>query len=371
MSTINLDNCSSTRVFDEVLSLHKKLNEEYYYNTNAMSDYSFKTNNLLQLTKQKIKKLLNYNEEVVFTSGATMSNNIIIQGFFKNNINRISSIVSTKVEHPSIVKVIENLDEKINKFFINFNDNHEIDFEQLEEVLKNNPSLVSTCLVNNTTGLIVDYKRLYKLTQKYNSFLHLDITQALCKIDFDFNNCDYMSCSMHKINGLKGCGLILHKKNVKLAPILYGGSSDNELYPGTSNAPAFITIGKTIELALKKYQKNKENVENNKKILLKELQKNKYIKINTIENKCSNYVLTFCITKLTSEIMLNYLDQHHIIISSGSACSSKIKSTTTQILKEYNFEYVNNALRICFSYETKTNDIMTFIKILNKGLEEL
>lgn len=371
MGIINLDNCSTTKVYDEVLELHNKLVQEYYYNSNAMSDYSFKTNQLLQLTKNKIKKLLDFNGNVVFTSGATLSNNIIIQGFFKDNINKISKVITTKVEHPSITNVVANLDQNISKQFLNFDHNQEFDYVGLEESLKIEPALVTTCLVNNTTGIVVDYKKIYAITKKYNSYLHLDITQGLCKIDFDTSFADFMSCSMHKIGGLKGGGLILQSKNTKLAPIIYGGGSDSELIPGTMNAPTFITIGKTIELALNKYNQNIEHVKQLKLYLVAELKQIDYINVNEFSVECSNFVTTFSVNKLTSEIILNYLDENEIIVSSGSACSSKYNSTTEKILQDYNIKNYKNTFRVCFNYETTKDDIKIFIKKLKEGLEKL
>lgn len=368
---IDLDNCSSTCPYDEVIDLHSKLAKEYYYNSNAMSNCSYDTNDLLQASKQKIRTLLNYSDEIIYTSGATMSNNIIIQGFFKDNINKINKVISTRVEHPSIYNVINNLDDNVEKIFVGFDQNQIIDFDAIENELKKGPALVTTCLVNNTTGLIVDYKRLFNLVKSYGSFLHLDATQALAKIEFDINSCDYMSCSMHKIHGLKGAGLILKKNDAKLSPIFYGGGSDSILYPGTVNSPLFTTCSKTIELALRDYEEKKSHLKNLNTHIRNELSMLNKIAINTLQENSSDFIISASLINIGSEIILNYLELNGIIISSGSACSSKVKSKSEIILDEYNIKNSKNSIRICLHHDLTLKEVDFFLKILREGLEQL
>lgn len=366
---INLNNCATTKPKKEILDLYLKLAREYYYNSNDLASVSYEVNNLLNASILKIQKLLNFHGDIVFTTGATMSNNMIIQGFFKNNVNKCTCVISTQVEHPSIVNVIDNLPQNIEKINVEFDLNQNLDYEKIENILREKKCLISMCLVNNTTGLIIDYKHLYNLCLKYGSYLHLDVTQGLGKIPFDCNYAHFLSCSMHKINGLKGCGLILKQINTKLEPILFGGNSQSILFPGTTNVALFVTCSKTIQLALENFPQKYENAINLNSYLHQKLSNLAHIKLNSSGSNYSPYILNLSLKKHKSEVMLNYFEQVGILVSSGSACSSKVKTSNSKILQTYNFEYTTNSLRICLENNTSLEDIKEFIKIFKKGLE--
>ena len=370
MSKINLDNCSTTKPYNEILELFIDLNKKFYFNANSGSNDAYKTNIILQRSKEKIKQLVEFNGDIIHTSGATESNNVIIQGFFKNNVNRINKFISTKIEHPSIYNLSKNLDDSVEVEYVDFVD-EKIDLVQLENLLIKGPALVSFCLVNNNTGTIIEYNKVYELVKKYNSFLHLDITQALCKIPLDYSQFDFASCSMHKIHGLKGVGLILKNTDAKLENIMFGGGSDSDLRPGTINTPGYITASRTIELSLNKFDKTISKICELNLYTRERLSKFSELSINTKYDNTSPFIINFSSINIGSEVLLNFFEKNDLIISSGSACSTKVKSKTEEIMKEFGVKYPKNNIRICFEYDTTKEEIDYFFNILERALNEL
>ena len=260
---VYLDYSATTPVLPEVLDSYNKVTVDYFGNPNSLHSLGIKSRELLDSANKQVAELLNIKEnEFVYTSGATMANNLALIGAavtYRRYGNRIC--VST-MEHPSIYGICKYL-ERIG-FIIDYVDvtpEGVIDFEDLKRKVTKETILVSICAVNSETGARQPLKTVRQVIRKNNEncIFHSDMTQAIGKVNLSVSDVDLASMSGHKIYGPKGIGLLYKNRNVILTPVIYG-SEEGDLNPGTPALPLIVSFSKALRLALKDLAKKEDIV---------------------------------------------------------------------------------------------------------------
>lgn len=284
--------------------------------------------------------------EILFTSGATESNNTALSGI---NL-RGGKIVTTSIEHPSQARVIDRLEER----------GHEVlrlspkDFDDFEGAIINavdeKTALVSCMAVNNETGFCIDVKRLYNAVKAKNprTIVHIDAVQGFLKVPLD---ADLISVSGHKVHSSKGIGALYIKKGVQLSPLLLGGGQQKNLRSGTE--PVELIAG--FEAAINAYEYKRDLFESLKALMLEKLSEIPDIKLNSDE-KCLPNIVNFSVRGVRSEIMLHSLEEAEICVSSGSACS---KGKTSGVLSAFGVsdKDADCAIRVSMCADNNTEEI--------------
>lgn len=364
---IYLDNAATTKMYKEAIEKEVEILENYYGNSSAIHSFGMEAENLVKETREIIAKEINSNaNEIYFTKGATESNNIIVNSFSKAD----SKAITTSIEHPSIYDAFSNADYDEVILLKNDSDGL-IDLDDLEDKLDKNVSLVSIIYVNNETGVIQDIKKISKIVKDFdkNICLHIDATQALGKISCDVENLgvDAMSFSGHKFHGPKGVGgLYIRSKFLpKIKPLLFGGRQQT-ISSGTDNHPAIYATG----FALKK------QVTSNEYDYIKKL--NTYLRksieskiddvyiISPIENS-SPYILDVAFKNIKSEVLVHFLEDEAIYVSSGSACSHGEDNRVLTALG-VSKEYIDGAIRFSFSSFITIDDLDKTTEVLKNGI---
>ena len=268
---IYLDYAANCPVDKKVLEDFNLNSILYYANPNS-------THKLGLEAKEKIDEATSYianvfkckTENVIYTSGSSESNNLVIKGFAAKYKN--AHIITTSIEHSSIIAPVNYLLNKgVSVDILDVNDEGKIDIEELENLIDDRATLVSITSVESETGIIMDIEKIGEILKKYdNCFFHTDATQSIGKLDTNFENVDLITFSPHKFYGINGIGVLIKKDNVKLEPLILGGKSTTIYRSGTPALPLILSIKKALEISL-------SNMENNNKYL-KEL--NEYIKEN-------------------------------------------------------------------------------------------
>lgn len=358
---IYLDYSATTPVLPEVLDSYNKVTKEYFGNPNSLHSLGIKSNDLLNSAINQVCDLLKVEkEEISFTSGATESNNIALIGSAFANRDRGNHIIVSKLEHPSIYEICQFLEES--GFKISYVKNTEegvIDFDDLKKKLTDKTILVSICAVNSETGVRQPLRTIKQTLNKYNSkiILHSDITQALGKVQINFNDFDMASASGHKIFAPKGVGLFYKKKTIKCQRLLYG--NNNFYHPGTPNLPLIVSFSKALRIALHELDKKSEIVSKWNAKVLTELKKYTNIKINN-SKYCIPNIINISLMDIKPETFLHALEKYEIYISSNTACSSGKLSTSVMAL--YNDRLrAETTLRISLSCMTKLEEVNVFI----------
>ena len=206
------------------------VSKDYIGNPNSIHKLGFESKRLMNAATKQVADLLNVKEdEVIFTSSSSESNNLAIKGVLKAYPKRNRIILTTILEHPSITNTLKAL-ENVEIINLKLDDNYHIDLDDLKEKLKLDPVLVSIHHVNSELGIIQDIDTIGKIIKENSkAIFHVDGTQSLTKIDVNLTNVDLFSASAHKFNGLKGIAILIRKEKINLSPIINGGASSNYL----------------------------------------------------------------------------------------------------------------------------------------------
>lgn len=313
-----LDNAATTKVHPYV---KEKMDSVSYANYNAKYyEEAIKVKTVIDNNILEVSNLLNVDKkQLVFTSGATESNNYIIKGLYLKYPN--SHFITSEREHKSILSIFEYLRELGADVTVVKSENDVVTFDDIKPHIKDNTVLVSVMAVNNETGIINEFENISKELRERKILFHSDITQAVGKIKLDFNLFDYASLSAHKINGPKGIGLALISKEVKPVPLIHGSSQQDYNRGGTLANELVVGMCECLKLVLNNFEENMKLVESNKATLLKFLDDNlgeDYIinfKTNTVNNIVS--------IRIEGEINQIFLKDNSDVIaaSTGSSCS--------------------------------------------------
>ncbi|MCL1924057.1 MAG: cysteine desulfurase [Defluviitaleaceae bacterium] len=364
---IYLDNAATTKPRKEVIKILAESAENDFINPSSLHTGGLEVSNKIENARETITKLINTNyytninsnyggslatQQLIFTSGGTEANNMAINSAKGDIITAIS-------EHDSVLAPIERKKGTQKVDYVKVNKYAKVDIDSLQSLLSENTSFISIMHTNNELGTINDIDEIGKIikTKTPKAIFHVDGVSAFAKENVSLKYVDIFTFSSHKINGPKGVGCIW-AKNGKIIPMLFGGSQEKKIRPGTENTNGIIAFAKAAEIAFSEKDKNKEHVYNLKKEFIKKLE-NLEIKhvINSPEN-ASPYVLNLSFLGLKAQVLVNALSNEKIYLSTGAACSAREKRNTLKNLGLSN-ELSETAIRISFSHENTLEEMQT------------
>ena len=329
-------------------------------------------NEAVEEARKNVANLINAEtSEIIFTSGATESNNLAIKGIAKNYFDKNCQIISCKTEHKCVVESCHELEkEGFKVIYLDVNEEGLINLQELEKLLKQEKSLVSIMMANNETGVIQDIKKIGELCKKYSSIFHTDVAQSIGtqNIDVIEMNIDALSISAHKIYGPKGIGVLFVANSIKntLRPLMSGGGQEQNLRSGTLSPALCVGIGEACKDIKENREKYFQHFKEIKSALLSGLIKSKIeFDINgSVEKRIPNN-LNISIKNTISEQLFNFMP--HIALSSGSACTSgTIERSHVLTAMKIDDKRIDGSFRISFGRETTKNDISELIHCLLK-----
>lgn len=364
---IYLDYAATTPVDKRVLNTFNKVCIEYPGNSNSLHKLGLESKELEIYADESIKRLLNLkNYEIIYTSGASEANNHVLKGVASKYQNRGKHIITTYLEHSSILSTVNYLSSQ--GFIIDYvkiKDDGQIDLEHLKQLLTNDTILVSICAVDSELGIRQPLKEIAAILKEYpKCIFHSDCTQALGKIEIDFNLLDFASCSAHKIYGLKGIGLLIKKKNILLDNLIHGGKSTTIYRSGTPALPLIVSTMKALDLIMPNINKNYHYMEQLKISILNKLKEYPDVSINSTSNSISN-IINISIKKIKPETFVHALDEYNIFISTKSACSSTNTMSDAVYAVTKDREKALHSLRISLSHLTTEEDITKFLEVFD------
>ncbi|MCI5744966.1 MAG: cysteine desulfurase, partial [Erysipelotrichaceae bacterium] len=292
-----LDNAATSKIDLDVLDEYYKLLKTYFASTGSLHSLGEEVLTLENKSKEKIAKLLKVKpNEILFNSGATEGNNYAIKGVAFKYKNRGNTIITSKVEHPSVLKCFEQLEKEynFNCIYLDVNENGIIDLNELKKHLSNDVILVSIMYVNHEVGTIMPIKQISSLLKEYPKIIfHSDITQAIGKVDIDLSSVDIATMSAHKIHGIKGSGFMYKKEKIELFPLISGHNANNAMRAGTSNWPSNVVMSKALENSLNFLKENDEKMRLCQKKLISSLKNIASVVVNTNLDYCISSIVNF------------------------------------------------------------------------------
>ena len=365
---IYLDNCATTKPYDEVLKTFVEVNNNYYGNPASINKYGKTTNKLLNAARTQIANILGVkNDTIYFTSCATESNNIALLGSVEHKKDFGNRIIVSKIEHPSVLETFRELEHRgFILDYVNVDENGFIDLEHLKSLLTKETILVSVMHVNNIFGAIQPIGKIVELLKDYPKIhFHVDGVQGVLKEKIDLTMIDSYSISAHKFHGLKGVGVLYLKSRRTAHNITFGGGQENGLRSGTVNVPGAVSLAKALRLSQERINDIKEIHYEYKKLIVDELSAIEHVIINSpLQNDFVDSIINISLPKIKGEAIINALNERGVMVSTTSACSSKTFHLNEALYaRGLSRENIEGSIRVSFSYETKLEEVKKFIEV--------
>lgn len=367
-----LDYSATTPTSKDVLDTFVEVSNKYIGNPNSLHKLGSEASSIINAATKQISNLLNIKEtEIIYTSGASESNNMVLKGICEKYQNRGKKIITTEFEHSSIYGPLTYLQK--NGFEVSFVKTNEfgvVDINSLKELLTDDTILVSICAVNSEIGIVQPIDEIGKILKEYpKCYFHVDMTQCLGKIKFNLENIDLASFSAHKIYGIKGIGLLYKKESISLEPLIHGGKSTTIFRSGTPATALIVSMAKAMRLALENLDEKYNYVLSLNNKLKQELLSLDGIFINS-NDYCIPNILNISVIGIKPETMLHALEEYDIYISTQTACSTGTTSKSVYALTK-DEERAKSSLRISISYLTTEEEINYFHDCFKKCLNSL
>jgi cysteine desulfurase len=385
---IFLDYASTTPIDPLVLKSMHPILENYYANTMSIHTLGQESKDMLERAREGFAKLLKVNSgEIVFTSCASESNNLVIKGIAYAYKNQGKHIIVSSIEHPCILQSAKWLESKGYKVdYLSVDENGIINLEELKNLINDETILVSIMHVNNEIGAIEPIEKVGEIIKKVKEdrvnrkvqaplLFHSDASQSFGRINLNVNKigCDLLTLSSHKIYGPKGAGLVYIKKGLKIAPLIHGGGQEFGFRSGTINTPAIFGFWKAAEIAIKKQKQDFDRALKLKTKIIKTLQsKIKNFRLNGDINSQVPQIMSLRFDFIEGESLVYLLDMNNICVSSASACASLSLSPSHVLMAMgLKHEQAHGTIRISIGRFTKKEEIDYFLKVMPDIIEKL
>jgi cysteine desulfurase len=368
---IYFDNAATTPLDKEVLEAMLPYMQEHFGNPSSIYSYGRETRMAIENARKSVAKLLGTSPgEIFFTSGGTESNNTAIAASIRDLGCR--HIITSAIEHHAVLHTVEYYghNKEVDVSFVKLSDEGEVDYNDLEELLKASEvkTLVSLMHANNEVGVLLDIKRVGELCKKYNAYFHSDCVQTVGHYPVNLSelHVHFISAAGHKFHGPKGTGILYVNREISIKPFIIGGGQERNMRAGTENVYGIVGFAKALEIAMLHYEKDSAYIKEIKNYMHEQLRQN-IDGVCFVCNGNSLYtVLSVCFPKNEkSEMLLFNLDINNICASGGSACSSGADAGS-HVMKALNKTDNWMTVRFSFSkYNTKEE-----VDIVVKKLKE-
>ena len=374
MKIVYLDNAATTKMSDKVIEEMTKSFSENYGNPSSVHSLGQRAKSAVERARHIIAQNLKVETtEIVFTSGGAEGNNLAIRGFLKANNDKGKHIITSKIEHSTILKTFEQLEnEGYEVSYIGVDENGVVDIEELKKELREDTALVSIMFVNNETGVIQPIKEIGEVLAERNIFFHTDAVQAIGKLkilpkDLKINA---LTATAHKFYGPKGAGFVFIDKKYSVEKEIWGGSQERNRRAGTENVHGVLGLGVALEEVYENLEEMSEKEEKLQTYLENKLKTEivklgKKIKINGEKADRIKTTTNVYIEGVDIQMLLVALDLRGICISGGSACMSG-SLENSHVLKSMGLtdEELKGSFRISIGKDTTIEDIDYFVKNL-------
>ncbi len=372
---IYLDNAATTKPNEDVIQSYIQMNTQYFFNPNSPHTAGVKIAHLIDKARDNIKQYLNLNDkfDIIFTSGATESNNIALQGMAQAKKRFGKTILTTKIEHPSVLETMRALEEQgFNLQYINTLENGKLDITSLKKLLSDDVVLVTCMHVNNIMGQIQPIEEISNILKDYPKVhFHVDGVQGFGKVNLNINLVDSYSLSAHKFHGLKGSGILAFKQVKTIQPIIFGGGQEYGIRSGTVNAPVNIALAKAMRQMNAQMDSNIKLLTEKGKEIRQFIDQYEGVLINSPID-AAPYILNVSFPGVKGEVLVNAFSKYEIYLSTTSACSSK-KSSHNETLKAMGLSniIIEGSIRISIAPDLTNEQIEAFKDAFDKVYNEV
>ena len=368
---IYFDNAATTKIYDDALTSYVQVSQKFFGNPSSLHQLGVDAHQVLTKARVQVASLLSVQpEEIFFTSGGTESNNWAIKGTALEKSVFGKHIITTKIEHPSVIQTCKQLERfGFEITYLDVDSKGIVNVEQLKESLRKDTILVSVMAVNNEVGAVQPIAEIAQVLEAYPSIhFHVDAVQAVERASqlLGIGRIDLLSLSAHKFHGPRGVGIMYKKFGRKIQALLTGGGQEKGERSTTENLPGIVATTKALRMAIEEKSVTGEL----RSQLWKELVTKPEIRIFSPEDGAS-HVLCFAIKGVRGEVVVHAFENHGIYISTTSACSSKkADSSSTLYAMDVPTEWATGAVRVSFSNDNTKEEVEQFIDVLHQLMKQ-
>jgi cysteine desulfurase len=343
LQRIYFDNAATTPLDTEVFEAMLPYFTEKFGNPSSIYSYGRETRMAIENARKTVAKILNaHPSEIFFTSGGTESTNTAINAAV-NDLG-CTHIISSPLEHHATLHSVEHLSQtgKAKLSYVNILPNGLLDYDDLEKLLKesNEKCLVTLMHANNEIGNMTDIERVSDLAKKYDAILNIDTVQTVGHFPIDLQklHVHFINAAAHKFHGPKGVGMLYINRDIKIHPLINGGSQERNMRAGTENIYGIVGFAKALQMAVDNMEEESRHIGEVKNYMKEQLLKNiPGVRFNgNQDGQCLYTVLSVAFPKTEkSDMLLFNLDINHICASGGSACTSGVEAVSHVIKTIY------------------------------------
>lgn len=367
--SVYLDNSATTKPCENAVKKALEMMNENYGNPSSLHLCGYNAKKELDSARHTVSAFLGCEDnEVFFTPSGTVANHTAILGTVKAKHREGKKVITTLLEHPSVLKHFESLSEQgYDVVYLKPDNNGKIDLNELSNSIDENTVLVSVMAVNNEVGSVQEISKIKGIIKdkKSKAYFHCDAVQAFGKILLKPKKLgiDLMSMSAHKIHGIKGAGALFVNNSIRILPSIVGGGQESGLISGTEGMPAICAFAEAVN-DIGNVQKNLDYVASVKDYFVKKIVDIEKVQINSPSDALP-YIINISVEGVPSQVMLNSLSTMGIYVSAGSACAKGHRSDVLTAMG-LSPKGIDSAIRISLSKNTTENDM----DLLYNGIKE-
>lgn len=380
MKQVYLDNAATTPMSPTVIDVIADEMANDFGNASSTHTLGRKARNSVEKARHTIAQAINAkDQEIIFTSGGSESNNTVIFGVAEMQKTIGRHLITTKIEHESVLKSMQHLEEMgYEVTYLDVDRDGHISLDQLREAIRPDTILVSVMAVNNEVGSINPLKEIGQIVKDSQAFFHVDAVQGLGNIDLDVEEMgiDFMSTSAHKINGPKFLGFLYERDGIRLPNRIYGGDQELKRRAGTENVPGIAGFGQAVaEVQAESKDDLQAKYTDFQKIILSRLDESRvaYEVNSPLTGLVSHHVLNLRLNGLSTYVLLANLDLAGFAVSGGSACTagSLTPSHVLTAMFGQDSPKVSESIRISFGRYNTAEEVEAFADALVKVARKL
>ena len=377
---VYVDNAATTKIKPEVLDKMMPYLTEFYGNPSSIYSIANESKKAIDKAREKVAKAIHAEpKEIVFTSGATESDNWALKGIAYANRNKGNHIITTKIEHHAVLHAAQQLEkEGFEVTYLDVDEFGVVDLEELKRSIKKETILISVMFANNEIGTIEPIKEIGQIAKEKHIFFHTDAVQAIGNVPIDVNELglDLLSLTGHKIYGPKGIGALYIRKGTKILPFMNGGAQESKRRGGTENIAYIVGLGQAIEMATSNIDEKVKKISILRDKFIRRVQEEiPYVRLNGHPSNrlCNN--ANFSFRYIEGEGLLLFLDMKGICASSGSACTSGSLDPSHVLLAiGLPHEIAHGSLRVTFgdfNTEQEVDYVVDELKVIVDRLRKM
>ncbi len=357
---VYLDNSATTKPCEKAVKKALEMMTDNFGNPSSLHLCGYNAKKELDSARRTVSTFLGCQEnEIFFTSSGTVANNTAIFGSVRAKHREGKKVITTTLEHPSVLKCFESLEEQgYDVIYLNADSNGKINLDELSNVIDETTILVSVMAVNNEVGSIQDISKIKGIIRekKSKAYFHCDAVQAFGKMQIKPKKfgIDLMSVSAHKIHGIKGAGALFVNNGVRVLPHIVGGGQENGMVSGTESTPMICAFAEAVS-DIGNVDKNLQNVMSVRSYFIDKIKGIDRVYVNSPEDALP-YIINISADGVPSQVMLNSLSSMGIYVSAGSACSKGHRSNVLSAMG-ISSQRIDSAIRISLSKFTTENDM--------------